>query len=334
MWYAVGVAVRNLLFARGLKQSWQPPVATIGVGNLAVGGTGKTPHTEYLLRLLADHYPTAMLSRGYKRQTQGFVLDDGSHRADLLGDEPAMMARKFAQVQVAVCEKRVEGVKRLLAQAHPPQLILLDDVYQHRYIRPDINILLTEYGNPYFEDRILPFGNLREARREARRADLIVATKCPAGLDKKAKQDFISRLRPCSNQQVFFSHLRYGQLQNLDGTPADTSLQDFGQVLVVTGIANPVPLLEEIGRSCEARHLSFADHHNFSDHDYERIHEAYINLPSSRKAIITTEKDAIRLHGLPQATPVYVLPVEVVFDNENDADFDQVVSDSILKKKR
>ena len=189
MWYAVGVAVRDFLYAIGVKRQTIPHITTIGVGNLSTGGTGKTPHVEYLLRLLADKYTTAMLSRGYKRKSKGFQLDDGSHNPTILGDEPAMIAAKFPNVQVAVCEKRVEGVKRLMESS---QLIVMDDVFQHRAIKPSINILLTEYHHPYFNDHILPYGDLREFRSGHYRASIIIVTKCPALLNPVEKHNIIA----------------------------------------------------------------------------------------------------------------------------------------------
>ena len=169
MWYAVGVWFRNLMYSLGIKRQVAPPVTTIGVGNLCAGGAGKTPHVEYLLRLLSPQYETALLSRGYRRKTRGFVLDDGCHSPSRLGDEPAMIAYKYPKITVAVCEKRVEGVRRLLDGETPPQVILLDDVFQHRAIKPTVNILLTEYRKPYFSDHIMPYGDLREFRESMER---------------------------------------------------------------------------------------------------------------------------------------------------------------------
>ena len=194
VWYAVGVCFRNLLFALGIKSQTAPPVTTIGVGNLCTGGSGKTPHVEYLLRLLSGSYETALLSRGYRRKTSGFVLDDGCHSPSRLGDEPSMLALKFPNVTVAVCEKRVEGVHQLLKRDPAPQLIVLDDVFQHRYLKPTVNILLTEYGNPYFKDHILPFGNLREFRSARRRADIVIDTKSTSSLNPIYRHNYHSTL--------------------------------------------------------------------------------------------------------------------------------------------
>ena len=355
MWYAVGVAVRNLLFALGIKQQQAPHITTIGVGNLATGGTGKTPHVEYLLELFGDRYRTAMLSRGYRRRSKGFVLDDGRHDAALLGDEPAMMARKYPQVQVAVCEKRVEGVRRLMALSEPPlpsdesvssevsdvsdaaaqpavepiQLVILDDVFQHRQIKPNINILLTEYQHPYFRDRILPYGNLREFRSARRYAGIVIVTKCPARLNPVDKHNIIHDLQLQNYQKVFFSYFQYGALRTLDGQASDVDLRRMEQVLVVTGIAHPEPMLDEVRRHCKAQHLAFPDHHDYTRRDVARIADAFEALPGQRKAIVTTEKDAVRLRGLADRLPVYVLPVRVAFHKDGDLDFDQLVEASV-----
>ena len=346
MWYAVGVAVRNLLFSLGIKAQQAPHITTIGVGNLATGGTGKTPHVEYLLDLLEDKYRVAMLSRGYKRQSKGFVLDDGTHDATLLGDEPAMIARKHPRVQVAVCEKRVEGVKRLMEEPAPsdqsdqsdesdlrpptsPQLIVLDDVFQHRYIKPNINILLTEYHHPYYNDHILPYGNLREFRSARRHAGIVIVTKCPARLNPVDKHNIIHDLHLENYQKVFFSYLQYGPLQTLEGQPVDIDLRRQEQVLVVTGIAHPEPMIEEVKRNCKLQHMAFADHHDYTKRDEAHIRAAFEALPGQRKIILTTEKDAMRLHGLMGNLPIYVLPVKVAFHKDNDIDFNQLIESSV-----
>jgi tetraacyldisaccharide 4'-kinase len=342
MWYAVGVAVRNLLYAVGLKRQQAPHITTIGVGNLTTGGTGKTPHVEYLLDLLADRYRTAMLSRGYKRRSKGFVLDDGSHDATLLGDEPAMMAAKYPQVQVAVCEKRVEGVRQLMAQERieqqgdeevhistAPQLIVLDDVFQHRAIKPNINILLTEYRHPYFRDHILPYGNLREFRSARRLAGIVVVTKSPERLNPVEKHNIIHDLKLENYQKVFFSYLKYGALHTLDGRPTDIDLRRLDNVLLVTGIAHPTPMLEEVRRHCKAQHLAFADHYNYTKRDIARIADTFNALSGERKIIITTEKDAARLRSLATNLPIHVLPVKVAFHKDGDLDFDQLIESSV-----
>ena len=340
-WYAVGVRCRNMLYALGIKKQEAPHITTIGVGNLSTGGSGKTPHVEYLLRLLGDKYPTAMLSRGYKRKSKGYILDDGSHDAALLGDEPAMIARKFPQVQVAVCEKRVEGVRRLMAppavtpetpdnQEIPviPQLIILDDVFQHRAIKPSINILLTEYGHPYYKDHILPYGDLREFKKARFRANIVIVTKCPANLNPIEKHNILHDLHLLNYQKAFFSYLKYGILQTLDGKPVDIDLRRVDNILCVTGIAHPEPMLAELRRHTKVQHIPFADHHDFTSGDIARIKDTFAALPGSNNIIVTTEKDAMRLHGLDDL-PVHVLPIEVAFHKENDKDFDTLIESSV-----
>ncbi len=350
IWYAVGVWFRNLLYAVGIKKQEAPHITTIGVGNLSTGGTGKTPMVEYLLRLLADRYPTAMLSRGYKRKSKGYQADDGSHDAVLLGDEPAMIARKFPQVQVAVCEKRVEGVKRLMEEpvlpdqgdeteeSHEtdesdrnrvPKLIVLDDVFQHRAIKPNINILLTEYRRPYFNDHILPYGDLREFKSARYRAGVVIVTKSPAVLNPVEKHNIVHNLGLLKYQKVFFSYLKYGEIKTLQGASAHVDLRKTDCVLAVTGIAHPEPMLEEIKRSCKVQHMSFADHHAYTARDVERMKEAYESMPGKRKIILTTEKDAVRLHDMVKGLPVYVLPIEVAFHKEQDVDFDQYITSAV-----
>ena len=344
MWYAVGVAVRNFFYSTGLRKQAAPHITTIGVGNLTTGGSGKTPHVEYLLRLLSDKYPTVMLSRGYKRKSKGFVLDDGKHDPALLGDEPAMIATKFPQAQVAVCEKRVEGVKRLMAMSDKsessdqsdksdkkasPQLIILDDVFQHRAIKPSVNILLTEYGHPFYNDHILPYGNLREFRSARHRADIVIVTKCPAQLNPIDRHNIIADLHLQNYQKVFFSYLKYGPFVTLHGVPADIDLRHVDRVLAVTGIAHPEPMLAELRRNCKVQHLGFADHHNFTKGDIARIRNSFEGIADERKIIVTTEKDAMRLRGLTGDLPVYVLPIEVAFHKEKGLDFDQIIESSV-----
>ncbi len=342
MWYAVGVAVRNFLFSVGIKKQAAPHITTIGVGNLSVGGTGKTPHVEYLLDLLADKYRVAMLSRGYLRKSKGYLLDDGSHDASMLGDEAAMIAAKYPQVQVAVCEKRVEGVRRLMAppavtpetpdnQEIPviPQLIILDDVFQHRAIKPSINILLTEYHHPYFDDHILPYGDLREFKSARFRAGIVIVTKCPEKLNPMEKHNILHDLRLKNYQQIFFSYFKYGDLQTLDGHTVQTDLRRMDNILAVTGIAHPEPMLAELRRYTRVQHLSFADHHDFTSRDIEHIRDAFAALPGANKTIITTEKDAMRLRGLVDGLPIHVLPITVAFHKENDKDFDKLIDSSV-----
>lgn len=333
-WYAVGVWIRNTLFDLGVKKGECTPVPTIGVGNLCTGGTGKTPMTEYLLHLLQGRYATAFLSRGYKRKSKGFHTAEECTNlspAELLGDEPAMVAEKHRGVQVAVCEKRMTGLWCLLEKGRKPEVVVLDDVFQHRYVRPSLLILLTEFQHPYYQDYILPYGNLRESRRGAVRADIIVVTKCPDHLSDTDRERIIGAIRPQAHQRVFFSTIAYGAPVPLyDATPA---LSECDSVLLLTGIAHPEPLAEYLGKTYSLRKISYPDHHNFSVDDIEHIMAEYQDLTSNRKAIFTTEKDAARLR-LPQmkerlkGLPIYYVPIQVKFLNEAEA-FDEMILNTL-----
>jgi len=328
MWYAIGVAVRNWLYDCGLKRSVRPDVPTIGIGNLRVGGTGKTPHTEYLIRLLEGHR-VALLSRGYGRATTGFVLADDGSTASQIGDEPLMMARKFPQLTVAVCEERVEGVRRLMAMPQKPDVVLLDDVYQHRRIRPALNILLTEYGDPYCNDHILPFGNLREGRRGRRRADIVVVTKCPDTLTEEQRKFMRQRLKLNDRQQLFFSYISYAEPVAVYDAVMPNAVDE---ILLVTGIAHPEPLVKHLAGKYKIHHLRFADHHAFDGGDCQRIADAFDALPSQRKVVITTEKDAVRMladqaRELLGRLPVFYVPITV--DVVDQQEFDSIVRDAI-----
>lgn len=342
MWYAVGVGFRNLLFDWGIKRQVVTKVTTIGVGNICVGGAGKTPHVEYLLRLLSNQYETALLSRGYRRRTNGFLLDDGSHSASRLGDEPAMIASKFPNVTVAVCEKRVEGMERLLQQSQPPQLVILDDVYQHRHIKPTLNILLTEYDKPYCNDHILPYGNLRESRRARYRANIVIVTKSPEKLNPIEKHSLINRLGLRSYHKVFFSYIHYCDPLPLLGT-VSLPLPTIESVLLITGIANPEPMMKYVGQFCEVSALRFNDHHRFTTADIKRIRKAFGQMKGDRKLILTTEKDAARLQELSDneamaGLPIYYLPIEVRIHQNEELNFDQavqtIVQDNFLFQER
>lgn len=329
IWYAVGVWFRNLFYALGIKRQQAPAVTTIGVGNLCAGGAGKTPHVEYLLRLLSPRYETALLSRGYRRHTRGFLLDDGCHSPSRLGDEPAMVAAKFPKLTVAVCEDRVEGVRRLLQAEVPPQVIVLDDVYQHRAIKPTLNILLTEYHKPYFSDCILPFGDLREFPSARRRARIVIVTKAPVQLNPIERHNFILHLKLRPHQKVFFSHIVYCHPLPLMGT-AELPLSTIDSALVLTGIAHPEPMLQYVSQFCSATPLRFPDHHRYTPSDLKRIRQAFDRLEGLRKLILTTEKDAVRLRelaasNLMEGLPVYYLPIKIEFDSSSQQEFDHFV---------
>lgn len=285
--YAFVVYIRNLLYDLGILTSATFNTPTICVGNLSTGGTGKTPMIEWLLKHLSGSSKLAVLSRGYKRKSKGYVLAQPISTAQDIGDEPLQIYSKFPEVAVAVAEDRIEGVKQLETTRHP-DLILLDDAYQHRKVKPSFSILLTSYGHLYAKDWYLPTGNLRDSKRASKRANLIVVTKCPPNLDDEGQLRIISELKPEMNQQVLFCTLDYDI--DLKGEKAGLSILDLKnkEVTLVTGIANPEPLLEFL----KSNEILF-DHREFSDHHYFSGRE--INFFNSRPLVLTTEKDYMRL---------------------------------------
>ncbi len=341
--YTVVVALRNRAFDCGLLKEQQHNVATIGVGNLSAGGTGKTPLMEYLANLFQNSYTVALLSRGYKRKTKGFVLATDTTTAHDIGDEPCQMHQKFQSITTAVCEKRNIGVQELLKTNRSIDLVLLDDVYQHRYIKPNILILLTEYANPYYADRVIPFGRLREPRSGYKRANFIVVTKCPSVLNLDERQKIITKIKPKSWQKIFFSYVDYGMPVNMwDGTTID--LNTVGSTLVVAGIANPKPLMEKVGEMSDASLCQFSDHHDFTLKDVELIKKQFSAIKADNKIILTTEKDYSRLKTSEykseiSSLPIYYIPIKVKFHNNptSDISFDKELTrmlDDIQQTKK
>jgi tetraacyldisaccharide 4'-kinase len=341
----MGVSLRNVFFDWGLLRSKSFDIPVISIGNLAAGGTGKTPHTEYLIRLLQDKYHIAVLSRGYKRETDGFVSAGPDSSAQSLGDEPYQIKTKFPKVSVAVDEKRVRGIQRLMKQEAPRvEVILLDDAFQHRYVEPGLSILLTDYHRLFSEDALLPAGRLRESAQGKIRAHIVVVTKCPADIKPIDFNLIGKRLQLFPYQHLFFSSFQYGRLTPVFPETGSTerelpSLESDEHVLLVTGIASPAVMEEEIRNYTQhVELLSFGDHHNFSDKDINLIAERF-HHPEGRKLIITTEKDAVRLTGHPALGDelkkhIYALPVETkIVHNQTDT-FNKIILAYVGKNKR
>ncbi len=322
--YGMGVYLRNKLFDRGWLRSKSFDVPVICVGNLAVGGTGKTPHTEYLIKLLQKAgINVAFLSRGYKRKTRGYILADGQSDVEQIGDEPCQIKRKYPDVQVAVDENRCHGIEQLLKLTNPSvETIILDDAFQHRYVKAGLNILLTDYHRLLCDDALLPAGHLREPASGKNRAHIVVVTKCPDNLKPIDFNIISKRLHLYPYQQLFFSRLHYGMLMPLFPEKANekqsiASLSENEQVLLVTGIASPTPLLKEVKTyTPHVKLLAFDDHHNFTVKDLQRIKEQFLSMEERKRLIITTEKDATRLKSHPTLDEllkphIYVLPIEI-----------------------
>lgn len=299
--------MRNLAFDLQWLKSRGYRVPVISVGNLSAGGTGKTPMVEYLVNAFRDKN-TAVVSRGYGRKTKGLILAGQEHTASEIGDEPYQIYRKFPHILLALSEKRLEGIDALLAQK--PELILLDDAYQHRYVKAGFQILLTTFDKPYYKDLILPAGNLRESTAGRKRADAIIITKCPPGLDLATAKKMVKKLGPVPHQQVFCTSLAYGSPVNHQGEVA--AKED--EFTALSGIADPRLFLEQLQKSGfqTANHLRFGDHHHFSESDLEKL-TSEIN---SGRRVITTEKDWVRLMGRLQDEhwdAIFYLPVKVQF---------------------
>lgn len=295
--YNLITALRNLFFDVGILKSTSFKTPVIVVGNLNVGGTGKSPQIEYLIRLLKDRYEVAVLSRGYKRKTTGFLTVDASCTAEEVGDEPLQFFKKFKGITVAVDADRTHGIKELLKRESPPEIVLLDDAFQHRKVKAGFYIVLTKYNDLFSDDFLLPTGNLRESRRGAKRADIIIVTKCPEELSEKEKQSIHQKLKATPKQKVFFTAITYND--HLKGS-TKSSVNDLRNkdVVLVTGIANPNPLLAYLkSKEINFTHLNYPDHHNFSSQDIKKIDSVFNDVPSKEKIIVTTEKDYVRLHN-------------------------------------
>lgn len=283
--------LRNVLYDAGIKKSKSYNFPVICVGNISAGGTGKTPMVEYLIRLLKDEKQIATLSRGYGRKTKGFVLANTSASANSIGDEPFQFYNKFKnEIAVAVDENRQRGISKLQSSNKDLELILLDDAYQHRKVKAGFNILLTTYANPYFNDIVLPTGNLREPRTGAKRANLIVVTKCPDNLTDEAKAAIVKNINPEAHQTVFFSTIGYSK--TIQSSTKEVDLNSLSNFTLVTGIANAKPLVSFLkNKGLQFSHLEYKDHYHFSKKDVEVI--------AKNDCILTTEKDYMRLKNEP-----------------------------------
>lgn len=315
-------SIRNYLYNKGIFKSIQFETPTIVVGNLSVGGTGKTPQIEYLIRLLQNDYKIAVLSRGYKRESNGFIIANVSATAELIGDEPFQYYKKFPAVIVSVDADRVHGIQQLEALENPPNLILLDDAFQHRKVKGGFNILLTSYDNLYVDDVMLPTGNLREKASGSKRAQVIIVTKCPANISKAEQFEIKNKLNPILKQPVFFSTIEYDH--KLKGT-SNLNLSDLNntEILLITGIANPTSLTNFLeNHQLKFKHLKYPDHYSFKENDIVKIKKEFELLKSNKKVVLTTEKDYVRTFAkLPN---LEYISIETKFVN-NKAVFDKLV---------
>ncbi len=346
--YGMGVGFRNMLFETGFLKSQSYSIPVISVGNITVGGTGKTPHVEYLIRLLKDKMKVAVLSRGYKRKSHGFVLADEQTPMEALGDEPYQMKQKFPEVTVAVDKKRTRGILHLTEDQDTPNIdvILLDDAFQHRYVKPGINILLVDYHRLIIYDELLPSGRLREPVKSKNRADIVIITKCPKNLKPMEFRVITKAMNLYPYQQLYFStydydtpRLVFPDCQEPAEIPSDIESLKGKHILLLTGIASPEQMkldLEPYVTSILP--LVFADHHHFKRKDIERINQAFEDLPQPG-LIITTEKDAMRLkqtEGLSDEVKKHliVLPIRVSLLLDQEEAFNQNIIGYVRKNSR
>ncbi len=338
--YAWATGIRNIAFDAGMIDIYTPTIPTICIGNISVGGTGKTPHTEYLVKLLKTRYRIAVLSRGYGRSSKGYMLAGPDTTMAEIGDEPFQIKMKFPTTTVAVCEKRAEGIRRLMEKERKPQAILLDDAFQHRYVKAGLNILLIDINRPVWLDCVLPFGRLRESIAGMRRADVIIITKCN-GVQDDYMEWCRSHLGTKCGAPVFFSRMRYGNIYNIFDNRAEApEIGNETGLLLVTGIAKPGPMKEELEkRGADVTLMRFADHHNFSHGDINGIVTAFSALKGSDRLIVTTEKDATRLlmrDDIPEELKkrIFALPIEVEFLDNGERMFNQIIENYVTKNSR
>lgn len=340
--YGMIVSIRNFMFNVDILKSHEFPIPVISVGNINVGGTGKTPHTEYLIRLLKEKHNVAVLSRGYKRKSRGFLLASPQSTIFDIGDEPKQIKHNFKDVDVAVCEKRVKGIKRMSEDENRGNLnvILLDDAFQHRYVKPGLSILLIDYYRPINDDYMLPYGTLRESHHEKRRANIIIISKTPKDIKPIERRIIEKNLGLYPYQSLYFTSLNYGKPKPVFENSQKIDLTSVDSILLATGIANPTPLKKYLsGFTQNITQLQYKDHHFFSPKDFEKIQNTFNSIDVSNKVIITTEKDAMRFQDLKgsevlRSLPIFYIPIEVEFLNQDKTNFNNQIINYVAKNKR
>lgn len=322
--------IRNKLFDWGLLHSKSYSIPVISLGNLSTGGTGKTPHVEYLVRYLRDNYNIAVLSRGYKRKTRGFLIARPSNSALEIGDEPLQICKKFPDIIVAVHERRRKGIKKIMEMHPEVNLIILDDAYQHRFVKPGLNLLLTEYYKPFFNNFILPCGNLREAKIGAKRAHALIVSKTPPVFSPLDRSYFLKKLEKYKLEKVFFSTVEYGPWVPLF-PDCQKEPKGYKTIFLYSGIANTSAIEEHLKRNCQDLIVrKFPDHYQFSANDLDKLRQEYKDTYGGSKAIVVTEKDAMRLRQKElqnklKGLPVFYIPIKVVFHNGDQEGFEKLV---------
>ena len=370
--YGIGVYIRNFLFDCGLLPSSSYDLPIISVGNITVGGTGKTPLTEYLVRLLSPNHQVAIVSRGYKRKTKGTVIASPSSKMSDIGDEPYQMKHKYPEVHMVVDESRRRGIEKICTPQIVPatDVVLLDDGFQHRYVQPGINIVLMDYNRMPYNDYLLPAGRLRESKSSCERADIVIVTKCPIDITPTEEHGIERSLSLQPWQKLYYTHYEYSNLRPLtsymsgaaqsptafdaDDAVGGISLEELSsnkyRVVLLTGIASPHQLEEDFGKFCPFSSIRFNDHHAFTADDIKQIWGKITSVGGESldsTIVVTTEKDAVRLadyylHAPSDDTPFirnrfsnfYVLPVKVKFKDDQEEDFNKIISSYVSKNSR
>ncbi|HNS30452.1 MAG TPA: tetraacyldisaccharide 4'-kinase [Tenuifilaceae bacterium] len=341
MIYGLVVKTRNLLFDLKFFRSIPVNRATICVGNLTVGGTGKTPHVEFLIRVLSPKYRVALLSRGYKRKTKGFRIVEVHSTATEVGDEPLQIKTKFPEVLVAVDGNRVRGANAIIHHQPDTEIIILDDAFQHRWIKPGYSIVLTDFNNMITKDFFLPLGRLRDSLSELHRADCVVVSKCPKTIKPIEKRLIIKDLNLFPYQAIFFSSISYGSpLPIFKGDFPAIEFNSKLKVLAFAGVANPLPFFDYVKSNYDVVDcIAFPDHHRYSEKNIKAIFESFSKITSQHKAILTTEKDAARLRAMEgmegfQKDIFHFIPIEVIFDIDTEQQFINQIEGYVRKSKR
>ena len=332
--YWIIIWIRNKLYDKKILSSVSFNFPIICVGNLSVGGTGKTPMVEYLVRLLKDEYKVATMSRGYKRKTKGFAIANENTTAIDIGDEPMQFYKKFPEITVSVAEERLVSIPQLLHDKPDTRVIILDDAFQHRQVKAGLNILLTEYRDLFTRDFVLPAGNLRDLKSSYKRADIIIVTKCKSHLTEEEKNKIIAEIKPLAHQKIYFTKIEYGSPYHLFNKE-EKFLSPDTNILLVCGIANPKPIKEVLNTYAATYDMMrYRDHHIFSIDDLKEIKEQFEQMETENKIILTTEKDGVRLVKFENELkdlPIYVFPIrhKILFGEEDQ--FHTIVADYVRK---
>lgn len=342
--YGLAVTMRNFLFFLGILRERSFPIPVISIGNLSVGGSGKTPLVEYMVScMVGEGMLPVIVSRGYKGSAKGVVFLDNDQNAAEVGDEPYQIKAKFPDVPVVISKSRVEAIRQIMSELPQADVVILDDAFQHRYVRPGLNILTTPYSRPFTEDFLMPSGWLREPKWAKNRADVIVVTKSlvvlsPFELERKREE-----IQPKSYQSLYFSYLQYKHLIDARNPEQSFSIDDFenSRIVLFTGIAEPKPLFNYLERKCnEVQLVKFADHYAFGEKAYNKVSKVYSEIYVTDKAVVTTEKDISRLKSLPawqqfQQLPIYYIPVEVGFHQTDETlTFDERILQYVRENQR